>query len=56
MTRWWGPAHLHYPMTDLQSLTLSFAATVVVVGLAVFTVRAVRKHRLRVATTHVKTL
>lgn len=52
--RWWGQIHEHYAMTDMQSLALSIAATVVIVSFASLSVRAMKKRRLHV--THLKQL
>lgn len=32
--RWWGPAHTHFAMSDMQSLTLSIAASLCLVAAA----------------------
>lgn len=52
--RWWGPVHAHYAMTDMQSLTLSIGATLVVISAASLAIRAMKKRRLHA--THIKTL
>ncbi len=46
--RWWGPIHEHYAMTDMQSLALSVAATVIVVSIIGLSVRATKKRRLHI--------
>lgn len=52
MTRWWGPAHAHQAITDMNSLGVSIAATLAIICIASFTIRALRRRKLRLSTGH----
>lgn len=52
MTRWWGQVHAHQAVTDMQSLGVSLAITFAVVCCALLTIRAVKKRKLRLTSTH----